>query len=229
MMNRSEVPCQDAGRHKLKGIHEQVRVYRIPKLSEVGAYKFDQPPVEPKEGSAEAQPLPFGGLALKRVHTRATGESVAKDGSFYLAGALSEIHYASGSTSGQLARGSWPHRILAPFYYLFLFARGAAAIPFQRATYRGLYSRINKGARLFKGSRSYRIKIVTNLCVALFFVAGSAAGWRQYVLAKQAEQQAQDLKILVEQKEEAAARARAREAVVQKALNKEKKKFHFPW
>ncbi|HTB22566.1 MAG TPA: adenylate/guanylate cyclase domain-containing protein [bacterium] len=228
MMNRSEVPFLDAGRHKLKGIHEQVRLYRIPKLSEVGAYKL-APPVEAKDGSAEPELLPFGGLALKRVHSRVTEGSVAKDGSFYLLGALAEVHYTSGSKSALLARRSWPHKILAPFYYLSLFAMGVAAIPFHGGTYRGLYSRFRKGLRLFKGSRSYRFKVITNMLLLTFVLGGTAVGWRQYVLAKQAEQQAETLKILVQQKEKAAAQARAREVAVQKALNKEKKKFHFPW
>jgi class 3 adenylate cyclase len=225
MMNKSEVPFEEVGPQKLKGIGEAVRVYRIPKLSEVGAYKLAL--VADGLADTEAMPkrLPFGGLALKKVHTHMTGQAVEVDGALYLGGALSEMHYSAGSKAGQMAAEAWWWRVLRPLVYLIAFGQGGLRLAFSPKTYLGVVARLKKTVKLLQQSSAYRKRVFRRSAVLALILAAVFLGWREYALAKEA----QAYKALVQQKEQAAAQAQAREAAAQKALSKEKKKMHFPW
>ncbi len=74
-MTRSEVPSAEVGVKKLKGVSDRIRLYRIPRASEVGGYRIAVAgnTVSPRDG--ETHPLaptdlPYGGLALARVRER---------------------------------------------------------------------------------------------------------------------------------------------------------------
>lgn len=76
-MTRSEVPAEEIGLVKLKGVQEKVRLFRVPRADESGGYVLSQRfagaerAASPPAGPALAPPaLPFGGLALGRVRER---------------------------------------------------------------------------------------------------------------------------------------------------------------
>ena len=225
MMNKSEVPYEAAGRHKLKGISGDVGVYRVPKLHEVGSYKLELAEDMRRDEPGSPLALPFGGLALKKVHTHMTGVAVETDGAFYLGGALSELHYGASTAAQQFVGGLWWRRPLLPFCYLGAFALGGARQLFSPATYKGLGARGSKTLRSLKHDAAYRRKALGALMVLGLVLVAAFLGWMQV----QAAQQAKAYKALAEQREAAAAHAAAREAAAQKALSKEKKKMHFPW
>jgi hypothetical protein len=226
MMNKSEVPYESVGEHKLKGISQPVGVYRIPKLAEVGAYKLemladgvgDTPDAEP-------QSLPFGGLALKKVHTSLTGSAMEQDGSFHWFGALSELHYGAGSAASQFGSQGWWRKPLMPPIYAGHFGWGGLRLLLSPATYVGLWRRAERSVKGFKESAEYRTRLLKRVGLALLIVGAAFLAWRQYV----AQQEAEAYKALAEQRQAAVAHAAAREAAAQKALSKEKKKMHFPW
>jgi class 3 adenylate cyclase len=248
MMNKSEIPFEEVGRHKLKGIEEAVRVFRVPRLSEVGAYKLARPE-ESADAAAQAQALPYGGLALKRVNTRMTGMAMEMDGCFHFGGALSEIHYAA---SGRMAR-TWDSsmllRLFAPLQYALLFLGGLLSTAFSPGTYRGLKARAAKVGRQFRESGSFRVKIITTFALIALVAGAAFFFWqREKDIAEQAQKlQAMAAEAQLAKERELAAQkaferektkfntttehARAREAAAKKALEKEKErnKFHMPW
>ena len=77
-MTRSEIPAEEIGYRELKGISEPVRLYRVPRASEVGGYRLGgagiaSDPGEPDSaapGERGAVSLPFGGLGLARIDER---------------------------------------------------------------------------------------------------------------------------------------------------------------
>ena len=76
-MTRSEVPAEEVGLVELRGIAGKVRIFRVPRAGEAGAYVLSR-----REGAssgadaqADATPLsppvlPFGGLGLARIRER---------------------------------------------------------------------------------------------------------------------------------------------------------------
>lgn len=252
MMNKSEIPYEVVGMHALKGLSAEVLIYRVPKLAEVGAYRLALA-ADSAGDEAEAEPLtlPFGGLALRKVHTRITGQGLARDGSFHLAGAMSEIHYTAGSKARHFRRGPWWRRLLGPAIYLGALSYGLGGLLLSRHTHAGLAARLKATAKQLRDSSEFRQPVLrTALLVALAGGLGYL-GWRQHVMTLQAQQQvvamneqatrqdlalkvqaahqAQALKALHQQKLAAAHRASTRQAATQLELTKEKKKFHFPW
>jgi class 3 adenylate cyclase len=205
MMNRSEVPFKEVGLRKLKGIQKSVRVYRVPKLREVGVYKLA--PSEDAGGDGPAphsRPLPFGGLALKRVRS-GVADLGGADGSFYLAQALAEAHYKATTRAGRFRPASRGLRFLAPAHYLGSFAAGAAAIPFSPATYRGLRTRLRGDFRQIRDSGVHRTRFFTRLALAALILAAALFGWSRYEVVQQAElraeQQAKLLRVEVRRDE----------------------------
>ena len=227
LMNKSEVPSDKVGPQKLKGISEAVTVYRVPKLSEVGDYKLalaadtPAPELEPKP---KPEKLPFGGLALKKVRTHMTGQAVESDGALYLAGALSEMHYTAASLATQWAGKGW-FRLLWPFLYIGFFALAGGRLLLNPKTYLAGLARLRKMFRLFRQAPSYRRKVMAVATLLVLLLAAGFLGWRQYELGKEAE----TYKALVAEQAREAALAQAQAAQAQRALSKEKKKFHFPW
>ncbi|HTB33721.1 MAG TPA: adenylate/guanylate cyclase domain-containing protein [bacterium] len=226
MMNKSEVPFEEVGPQKLKGISEAVVVYRVPKLSEVGAYKLALAADTAKDLEEEPGPqkLPYGGLALKKVHTHMTGQAVESDGALYLAGALSEMHYTAASLATQWTKNLWL-KLFWPFLYIGFFGLSGSRLLVSPKTYQAGFARLRKMLRLFQQSKSYRRKVLVVLTVLVLALAAGFLGWREYQLGKEAE--AYKAQVQEQAREAAMAQARANQA--QKALSKEKKKFHFPW
>ena len=84
VMNKSEVPFKPMGSHQLKGVPEPVKVFRVPRISEVGDYRLTG------AGAAKAAPkakrslepplLPYGGYALDLVRTRAERREGGENG-----------------------------------------------------------------------------------------------------------------------------------------------------
>ena len=71
VMTRSEVPYEEVGVRELKGIKDPVKLYRIPRVTEVGDYRMKGAGAVPAPPSALAPvALPFGGVALERAKTR---------------------------------------------------------------------------------------------------------------------------------------------------------------
>lgn len=71
VMTRSEVPYEEVGLRELKGIKDPVKLYRVPRVTEVGDYRMKGAGVVPGPPSALAPvALPFGGVALERAKTR---------------------------------------------------------------------------------------------------------------------------------------------------------------
>jgi class 3 adenylate cyclase len=73
-MTKSEVPSEEVGYAELKGIPGKIRLYRVPRAGEPGG----APPKQRGSGSAAADNLPFGGLALDRVRGRLTAGTPAE-------------------------------------------------------------------------------------------------------------------------------------------------------
>jgi class 3 adenylate cyclase len=75
VMNKSEVPFKSAGTHRLKGVPDPVKVFRIPRISEVGDYRLTGDGVSreslPSKHSLEPPLLPYGGYALDLVRLKA--------------------------------------------------------------------------------------------------------------------------------------------------------------
>lgn len=74
VMTRSEVPFEEVGLRELKGIKDPVRLYRIPRVPEVGDYRVSGAGIPPA-ASSPANPLappalPFGGIALEKAKGR---------------------------------------------------------------------------------------------------------------------------------------------------------------
>ncbi len=221
MMNKSEVPFEEMGYHKLKGIQNEVRIYRVPKLSEVGTYKLALPEGHTEDAQhASFQRLPFGGLALKKMYAHMSDLAEETDGSFYFASALSEIHHTANAQATHIGvQASW-HRIMFPLYYLRTFSTIAVKQAFSSHTYRGLLMRFKKAFNLFRDSATYRKKALLALLLAGLIIGVSFMAWQQHVMSQKVVQQAEALKNL-----------KARQAAAQKELTKEKerKKFLFFW
>lgn len=219
MMNKSEVPFEEIGYHKLKGIQNEVRIYRVPKLSEVGTYKLALPEGHTEDAQhASFQRLPFGGLALKKVYAHMAGLNGEKDGSFYFASALSETHHTANAQAAHFGAKAWWHRIMFPIHYLRTFATIAVKLAFSLHTYRGLLTRFRKAFNLFRDSATYRTKALYMLLVVGLIVGVSFMAWQQYVMEQKVVQQAEALENL-----------KARQAAAQKELAKEKEKKRFPF
>lgn len=82
VMNKSEVPYEEVGRRELKGIPESVKIYRVPRVKEVGDYRVQGS--GRSTGASTGHPLeppalPFGGRALERVRSRLP-DPLAEDG-----------------------------------------------------------------------------------------------------------------------------------------------------
>ncbi|HTA17390.1 MAG TPA: adenylate/guanylate cyclase domain-containing protein [bacterium] len=205
MMNRSEVPFKEVGLRKLKGIQKSVRVYRVPKLREVGVYKLA--PHDDARGDASAphsRPLPFGGLALKRVRS-GMAELAETDGSFYLAQALAEAHYKATARAARFKAGSRGLRVLAPAHYLGSLAFETAALPFSPATYRGLRTRLRADLKQIRESGAHRAKLFTRLAMLALLLTAVLFAWKRYMMVQQAElkaeQQAKILRVEVRREE----------------------------
>ena len=79
VMTRSEVPYEEVGVRELKGIKDPVKLYRIPRVSEVGNYRMQGSgtPEAAAPASALAPPaLPFGGVALEKAKARMARDPV---------------------------------------------------------------------------------------------------------------------------------------------------------
>ncbi len=219
MMNKSEIPFEEVGRHKLKGIQEEVRIYRVPKLSEVGTYKLAVP--EDRAGDepdTSFQSLPFGGLALKKMRLHMAGLAVEMDGSFYLVSALAETHYTASAQATHFGAKAWWHPVVFPLHYLWTFGAIATKLAFSLRTYLGLLARFRKTLKLFRESATYRKKTLAMLSLAALIGGASFLAWRQYVMTQKVEQQAETLKNL-----------KAHQATTQKELAKEKERMRFLW
>lgn len=82
VMTKSEVPYQEVGTRTLKGIPDPVKLYRVPRVSEVGSYRVQGDGTPPAPGGPLAPlALPFGGASLDRVRDRITSDPLllAKD------------------------------------------------------------------------------------------------------------------------------------------------------
>jgi class 3 adenylate cyclase len=98
MMNKSEIPAVEVGLRQLKGIPEPVRLFRVPRVAEVGDYRLQgSHPGATDTGPVESHPLepaglPFGGGALERVQSRLPGHRAGrtKPG---LGAALLDLHH----------------------------------------------------------------------------------------------------------------------------------------
>lgn len=77
VMTRSEVPTEEVGLRELKGIKDPVRLYRVPRVAQIGGYELKGSGAAALEGGAVsplAPPaLPFGGVALAKVRERMSG------------------------------------------------------------------------------------------------------------------------------------------------------------
>ena len=226
LMNKSEVPFEEVGPQKLKGISEAVTVYRVPKLSEVGTYKLALAADTAKDQANEPGPqkLPYGGLALKKVHTHLTGQAVESDGALYLGGALSEMHYTAASLAAQWTKKIW-FKPFWPFLYLGFFAVSGSRLLFSPKTYKAAFARLKKMIRLFQQSTSYRRKVLAAATVLVLLLVAGVLAWQQHQSAKQMQAYMAQLEVQAHE----AALARAKAAAAQKELVKEKKKMHFPW
>jgi adenylate cyclase len=227
MMNKSEVPFESLGKHKLKGVGEALGVYRIPKISEVGSYKLhqaedtpDAAPAPHKEGM-----MPYGGLALSKVHSNWAGLAMETDGLFYFGGAVSEIHYSASAVTQRFVALSWQRKVLGPIVYLGAYLAASLKLIGSGRTYQGLWARLSNASKLLRQSRQYRRRFTRIVALPLLLLAALFLGWRGYA----AIQEARAYKALAEQREAAAMKAQAREAAAQRALSQEKKKIHFPW
>jgi class 3 adenylate cyclase len=150
VMNRSEVPFAEVGLREFKGSAEPVRVYRIPRVAEVGTYRVQGSGTVPRP-SEERHPLdppslPFGGFALERIRIRlpdaaaaATGRS--DEGVASVAGrSLRHSHAeASAAASRRWSEGGFGPFLAAPAYgatLLRALARGATSAPMRSAAER---------------------------------------------------------------------------------------------
>ncbi len=217
MMNKSEVPFEEVGYHKLKGIQEEVRIYRVPKLSEVGAYQLALPEGHTEDAlDVSFQRLPFGGLALKKVYVHMAGLAGEMDGSFYFGNALLETHHTANAQATHFGAQAWWHGIIFPLYYLNTFATIAVKLAFSMHTYRGLLTRFRKAFNLFRDSATYRKKALLILLVMGLIAGVSGMARHQHVMEQKVVQQTEALESL-----------KARQAAALKELAKEKKKKRF--
>lgn len=241
MMNKSEIPYELLGSRKMKGIDEEILVYRIPKLADVGAYKLPQlADSADDEVDRTLRPMPFGGLALKKVHARILGQGLALDGSFHMAGALSEIHYLARSRGDHFVQRRWWRKPFGQLIYGASLAGGASRLALSPRTHAGLFQAGRVLTRQFFTVKEFRQRVLTSgLLLSLVGFAGYM-GWRQYQMAQHAVVQAEAMEAMEAmgvKKDAAAAKAKtrarnkaqARQAVTQKALDEEKKRRRFLW
>lgn len=241
MMNKSEIPYELLGARKMKGIDEEVLVYRVPKLAEVGSYKLGQVADSANdEVDKTLRPMPFGGLALKKVHARILGQGMALDGSFHMAGALAEIHYLARSRSDHFVKKRWWRKPLGPVIYGASIASGTSGLVLSPRTHAGLLQAARATTRRFFTVKEFRQRVLTSwLVLGLVGMAGYM-GWRQYHMTQHAEDQAQAMvamEALGVKKDAAAAkattkarkRAKARQDQTQKALDEEKLRKRSFW
>jgi class 3 adenylate cyclase len=69
-MTRAEVPSEEVGLTKLKGIADKVRLYRVPRVAEVGGYELSGVTPSTQSADPETGGLPFGGLGFARMSER---------------------------------------------------------------------------------------------------------------------------------------------------------------
>lgn len=80
VMTRSEVPTEEVGLRELKGIKDPVRLYRVPRVSQIGDYQLKGGGAGSGAAALEGGPhplappaLPFGGVALGKARERMSG------------------------------------------------------------------------------------------------------------------------------------------------------------
>lgn len=80
VMTRSEVPYEEVGMRTLKGLPEPVKLYRIPRVSEVGRYRVqgDGRPPETTSHPLTAPALPYGGASLERARERLAADPLRR-------------------------------------------------------------------------------------------------------------------------------------------------------
>lgn len=70
-MTRAEIPSEEVGPTELKGIAEKVRLFRVPRVEEVGGYRLSGA-TRSQSGRDDEAALPFGGLAFARMQEQST-------------------------------------------------------------------------------------------------------------------------------------------------------------
>jgi class 3 adenylate cyclase len=193
MMNKSEIPAVEVGMRQLKGIPEPVRLFRVPRVAEVGDYRLQgSHPGSTGAGPAETHPLepaglPFGGAALERVQSSLPGHrnGRVKPG---LGAAFSDLHHLALVRSARRGRHGGLHAWLAPFSYALFWMAGFLGL----AASGRLLARC--GASVGRGAQSLRshahLTLRTGLTLGLLcLVTGATAGLLHHetVLVQRAE------------------------------------------
>jgi class 3 adenylate cyclase len=121
VMNKSEVPYEELGRRKLKGIQDSIKIYRIPRVEEVGDYRLkgsgrsNARPI--KGGKLDPKPLPFGGQTLGRINSPLAPSAELEWGGRALWAALSIPHQEARAGMERRWKDPGFSRWLAPFVY----------------------------------------------------------------------------------------------------------------
>jgi class 3 adenylate cyclase len=215
MMNKSEIPAVELGLRQLKGIPEPVRLFRVPRVAEVGDYRLQgSHPGAAGAGPVEAHPLepaglPFGGAALERVQSSLPGHRAgrAKPG---LGAALSDLHHLALVRSERRRRRGGIHAWLAPFHYALFWLAGILGLALNGRLLSHTGASLGRATQAVRSNAQLRTRI--GLTVGLCCLAtGAAAGLLHHetVLLQRAEMQ------------RAAAEKRA--AVAKSELRKQKK------
>jgi adenylate cyclase len=225
MMNKSEIPAVEVGPRQLKGIPEPVRLFRVPRVAEVGDYRLQgSRPGPPADGPAQLHPLepadlPFGGAALQRAQASLPGQRPgrAKPG---LAAAFSDLHHLA-LVRGARRRRDGSRAWLAPFHYARSWIPGFLGLAASGRLLRHAAASLGDAARALRSNSQLRLRL--GLTVGLLcLVTGAAAGLLHHetVLVQRAEMQR-----VAAEKRAAAAKSELRKQ--EKRAQAAKKTHHF--
>jgi hypothetical protein len=195
MMNKSEIPAVEVGMRQLKGIPEPVRLFRVPRIAEVGDYRLQgsrpgtAAAVQVETHPLEPAGLPFGGAALERVQSSLPGHRSGRTKAG-LAAALSDLHHLALVRSGRRKRRGGVQAWLAPFNYTLFWLAGFFALAANGRLLAHAGASLAHAAQQCRSNTQLRLRI--GLTVGLLcLVTGATAGLihHETVLVQRAETQ----------------------------------------
>ena len=225
MMNKSEVPSMEVGLRQLKGIPEPVRLFRVPRVAEVGDYRLQGSHPGMAAAAVETHPLepaglPFGGAALERVLSGLPGQrnGRAKPG---LGAAFSDLHHLALVRSARRGRRGGIHAWLAPLHYTLFWLAGILGLAASGRLGARASASLGRAAQSIGSKRRLTLRMGLTLGL-LCLVTGATAGLLHHetVLVQRAEMQR-----IAAEKRAAAAKSELRQQ--KKQAQAAKKARHF--
>jgi len=242
IMNKSEVPFEEIGPIKLKGVPEAIKIFRVPKINEVGQYRLKgegkPEKVKVKEHSLEPPQLPYGGFALERIKDKLPKIRVEEQEQIQsLKEVFTKLHYESYINKEEWFRKKGIKHWFSYFIYIIRWLKGAFLILFNLKTLLRFKNFYIKFWIKFKNNRKFQM-ILISIIIGLALIISGGISWRnrEIKLMKEKEIAIQQAKKESERAVRAEKEIKVLKAKIQKKsklekqkVEQEKKKFKWFW